>query len=277
MKLPQVDVISSLPVGSGVMIDMCAELGLQHSSLGDGKDRCINLNKTDISKHHEKPSSERNAVESAEDDRVESAPENPVELDRDTELRRLHREQQLQKKLQQQQQKLQKQAEKQRQQAVMQGSAFLLSAPSAPAHPASEATASVSSPRAAAVTSTSEPLSATESDQLLAAAPLAPTHTRTSAQTLVLGTPVRIHGLSTDWLNGASGVIASPLDISTGRFLVKIHAPKDVAVRCMVRCSTLTKGCARELTCMLTGRRQAETGESGVCSKTSRYNSCVFV
>jgi hypothetical protein len=156
--------------------------------------------------------------------------------EREAERRRVQKEEQLQRKLQIQQQKQTQLQQKQRQQAVLSGAAFLLdqisSTPDA-ADLAADSPASATANPDSVSQSLPDAVSATHAPATQASSPL-PTSMASSTR-LAVGQPVRLFGLSTEWLNGAQGVVASPLDASTGRYLVKIHAPKDVVVKCNVR------------------------------------------
>lgn len=156
--------------------------------------------------------------------------------EREAERRRVQKEEQLQKKLHIQQQKQTQSQQKQRQQAVLSGAAFLLdqisSTPDA-ADLAADSPASATANPNSVSQSLPDAVSATHAPATQASSPL-PTSIASSTR-LAVGQPVRLFGLSSEWLNGAQGVVASPLDASTGRYLVKIHAPKDVVVKCNVR------------------------------------------
>jgi hypothetical protein len=135
-------------------------------------------------------------------------------------------------KEQQQQKKLLQQKQKQEQQTVMSGAAFLLDSSPSPAPPAiAEAPAAAPAPPA--------PAAALVSESQSPPAVAAPASSSLSPL-LVIGQPVRLVALSTEWLNGAEGTIASQLDPATGRYLVKVHAPKETAVKCNVTSPRVT-------------------------------------
>ena len=199
-----------------------------HASTGEGKDRCIVLRKAEAS------GAASSLVVVPDEEAQEEHLDHVARQEREAERRRVQKEQQLHKKLLMQHQKQQQQEQKQRQQLVMSGASFLLEA--SPAFGANDAEADVSP-----LVCRPDVAPACEAPPAVFHAASAPAvqHCQSAAPSLSLGLsigqPVRLFGLSTDWLNGAQGVIASPLDATTCRYLVKIHAPKEVSVKCNVR------------------------------------------
>jgi hypothetical protein len=219
------------------------ELGLVHASTGEGKERCIVLRKTgDVTGCTDKQADSGSSLKQDDggsataaagpgDDLQEERVDHVARQEREAERRREQKEQQLQKKMQMQQQKQLQQQQKQRQQTILAGAAFLLDSPALPASSASL------EPTATAALAAPDIQAASESPPAPPAADTPPhctPATASSSAPLAIGRPVTLFGLSTEWLNGAHGVIASALDASTGRYLVKIHSPKDVAAKCNV-------------------------------------------
>lgn len=199
-----------------------------HASTGEGKDRCIILRRAETTGACSSP-----VVEGAEESNEERL-DHVARQEREAERRRVQKEQQLHKKMQMQHQKQQQQEQKQRQQLVMSGASFLLdSSPSSAAPGAEDGISPIVS--APAIAPASEAPSVVVQVASLPTAIQPPQSASPSSSGFMIGQSVRLSGLSTDWLNGAQGVVASPLDGSTGRYLVKIHAPKEVSVKCNVR------------------------------------------
>jgi hypothetical protein len=219
-----------------------------HASTGEGKERCIVLRKTgDATVCSEKQVDSGSGLKQDDggsaiaaagpgDDVQEERVDHVARQEREAERRREQKEQQLQRKIQMQQQKQLQQQQKQRQQTLLAGAAFLLDSPELPA-----SSASLELGAASAALAAPNIQFASESPPAPPSAPPATTATPhctpapvSSSSCLAIGRPVTLFGLSTEWLNGAQGVIASALDAATGRYLVKIHAPKDVAAKCNV-------------------------------------------
>ncbi len=211
-----------------------------HAASGEGKDRCIVLRKAGGASGADDHRAD--AVGSALAERYavalqEEALDHVSRQAREAERRREQKDQQVQKKMQMQQQKLQQQQQKERQQTVLSGAAFLLDSLSLPdAADAVRVATAAAELSASVVKSIPESLSSAHSPASpAAAAPDPQIASPPSPSSLAIGQPVRLSGLSTEWLNGAHGVIASALDASTGRCLVKIHAPKEAVAKCNVR------------------------------------------